>query len=138
MLILLWVVAVGLLVAVVGLICRLVSDFCGRRTTSTINYEPRGDRVLVSRLPPPEPKEGMVFIPASQQKPLNEATVVVVGPGLRNRTTGKIDPVDLDPGDIVCFVDYAGFEVEVDGVKYLSLRDEEIHGRRLLSHKILF
>ena len=96
-----------------------------------INYEPRGDRVIVSRLPPPEPVPGEVILPASQQKPLNEAIVISVGPGLRNRVTGKLDSIDLAPGDRICFVDYAGFDVEVDGKKYLSLRDEEIHGRRL-------
>lgn len=95
-----------------------------------INYEPRGDRVILKRLPPPEQKEGDVYLPASQQKPLNEGVVVAVGPGLRNRVTGMIDPVDLQPEDLVCFVDYAGFEIEVDGEKYLSLRDEEVHGRR--------
>ena len=41
-----------------------------------------------------------------------------------------IDPIDLEPDDRVCFVDYAGFPIEVDGEEYLSLREEEIHGRR--------
>jgi chaperonin GroES len=95
-----------------------------------INYEPRGDRVIVKTLPPPEAKEGEVYVPRSQQKPLNEGTVVAVGPGTRNRMTGQIDPVELAVGDQVCYLDFAGSEIEVDGEKYLSLRDEEIHGRR--------
>ncbi len=97
---------------------------------STINYEPRGDRVIVTQLPPPPPKPGQVLIPGSQQKPLNEGIVVAVGPGLRNRLTGQVDAVDLEPGDHVCFCDFAGNEIEVDGETYLSMRDEEIHGRR--------
>jgi chaperonin GroES len=96
----------------------------------SIKYEPRGDRVIVKRLPPPTPKEGEVFMPASQQKPLNEGIVVAVGPGARNRLTGLIDPIGLEPGDHVCFVDFAGFDIEVDGEAYLSMRDEEVHGRR--------
>lgn len=98
--------------------------------TMTINYKPRGDRVIVQRLPPPAPKEGELVVPNSQQKPLNEGIVVAVGPGMRNRVTGMVDPVDLGPGAHVCFVDYAGFEIEVDGEKYLSMRDEEVHGER--------
>ncbi len=47
---------------------------------SNLNYEPRGDRVIVKRLPLPQPKPGDVFLPASQQKPLNEGTVIAVGP----------------------------------------------------------
>lgn len=98
---------------------------------SSINYEPRGDRVIVRRLPQPEGMVGGVYVPASQQKPLNEGVVVAVGPGLRNRVTGQRDTIDLKPGDNICFVDFAGFAVEVDGVEYLSLRDEEVHGRRI-------
>lgn len=98
----------------------------------TLNYIPRGDRVLVLRKPLPVPVEGEVIIPKSHQKELNEGTVVAVGPGLRNRVTGKVDPIDdVEVGGTVLFVDFAGTEVEIDGVKYLSMRDEEIHGRRL-------
>ena len=97
---------------------------------TTINYEPRGDRVLVRRLPRPAPQEGEVIIPNSQQKELDEGIVVAVGPGLRNRVTWQIDPVDLEPGDHVCFGEFAGSDVEVDGQTYLSMRDDEIHGRR--------
>jgi len=103
-----------------------------RRNTlkSTINYEPRGDRVVVRRLERPAPKPGEVIVPGSMQKQLDEGIVVAVGPGLRNRLTWQIDPVDIEPGDHVCFGDFAGSEIEVDGEKFLSMRDEEIHGRR--------
>lgn len=97
---------------------------------STIDYEPRQDRVVVSPLPPPPPKPGEVIIPGSQAKPLNEGIVVAVGPGSRNRLTGKIDPIDLEPGDHICYADFAGSSVTVDGVEYLSMRNEEIHGMR--------
>lgn len=97
---------------------------------STINYEPRGDRVVVRRLERPAPKPGEVIVPGSMQKQLDEGIVVAVGPGLRNRLTWLIDPVDLEPGNHVCFGDFAGSEIEVDGEKFLSMRDEEIHGRR--------
>ena len=99
-------------------------------STTTINYEPRGDRVVVRRLPRPDPKPGQVVIPNSQQKQLDEGIVVAVGPGQRNRLTGLVDVIDLAPGDHVCFGDYAGSEIDVDGEEYLSMRDEEIHGRR--------
>jgi len=95
-----------------------------------INYVPRGDRVVVKRLPRPEPAPGELISPKSQQKELNEGIVIAVGPGLRNRVTGEIDAIELEPGDHVLFVDFAGFDIEVDGVDYLSMRDEEIHGRR--------
>ena len=97
---------------------------------STIDYQPRQDRVVVKELPPPPPKPGEVIIPGSQAKPLNEGIVVAVGPGARNRLTGLIDEIDLEPGDHVCYADYAGSPITVDGVQYLSMRNEEIHGTR--------
>lgn len=96
-----------------------------------INYEPRGDRVIVKRLPMPEKRSDGLATPESMRKPLNEGTVIAVGPGKRNSITGSIDPVELKIDDHVCFLDYAGFDIEVDGEKYISMRDEEVHGRRL-------
>ena len=58
-----------------------------------INYRPRGDRVIVKRLEAPAQNPDEVFIPKSQQKPLNEGIVIAVGPGLRNRE-GFLYPLD--------------------------------------------
>jgi len=99
-------------------------------STNGINYKPRGDRVIVKRLEPPAPKEGAPVLPKSQQKPLDEGLVIAVGPGVRNRVTGYIDEIDLREGDHVCFLEYAGSEIEIDGETYVSMRDEEIHGCR--------
>lgn len=90
------------------------------RKESTLNYTPRGDRVIVKRLERPQPSEEQLFIPKSQQKDFNEGVVVAVGPEI----------LDLAVGDQVCFLDFAGTEVEVDGELYLSLMDSEIHGVR--------
>lgn len=98
--------------------------------SEAMNYEPRGDRVIVKRLERGAQKPDTVFIPQSQQKPLDEGIVITVGPGVRNRVTGYIDSIDLEVGEHVCFLEFAGQEIEVDGEQYISLRDEEIHGRR--------
>jgi chaperonin GroES len=100
-----------------------------------LNYQPRGDRVIVKRLERPALEEGNVFLPKSQQKPLDEGIVVAVGPGARNRVTGYIDEIDMKEGDHICFLEYAGQEVTIDGEIYLSLRDEEVHGRRQFSRE---
>jgi chaperonin GroES len=94
----------------------------------TMDYVPRGDRVIVKRSERPARKPEDVFIPDSQQKPLNSGIVIAVGPGAKNPITGKIDPIeDLEPGDSVDFLDYAGSEIEVDGEPYLLMRESEIH-----------
>jgi len=88
----------------------------------TLNYTPRGDRVIVKVLDRPEAPEGVLSAPKSQQKPLDEGIVFRVGP----------DPSvsDIRPGQHVCFLEFAGADIDVDGVTYKSLRGEEIHGVR--------
>jgi chaperonin GroES len=95
------------------------------KSDSVISKGPRGDRVLVRRSQRPAPESGQVAMPDSQQKPLNCGTVVAVGPGLINRQTGERVSLDLEPGDIVEFCDFAQ-TVDVEGEEMLLLRDEEI------------
>lgn len=89
---------------------------------SELDYLPRGDRVIVRRLPRPEPIPGDMVLPNSQQKPLDEGVVVGIG------TSKKL--ADLEIKQHICFVEFAGTEVEIDGQVYLSMRDSEIHGVR--------
>jgi chaperonin GroES len=94
-----------------------------------LGYRPRGDRLVVKRLERTKPKEGDVFLPESQQKDLNSGIVIAVGPGSRNRVTGYVDAIeDIREGDRVDFVEYAGSEIDVNGEKYLVMREEEIYG----------
>lgn len=85
-----------------------------------INYTPRGDRAIVKRAARPEAIPGQMVVPNSQQKPLDEGIVVAVGPEIP----------DITVGQHICFVEFAGTEVEIDGQVYLSMRDSEIHGVR--------
>jgi chaperonin GroES len=86
----------------------------------TLSYTPRGDRVIVEQAQLPEsPSEGLL-VPKSQQKPLNEGTVIALGPKVYG----------LSVGQQVCFLEYAGSPIVIDGKEYVSMRDEEIHGVR--------
>jgi chaperonin GroES len=87
---------------------------------NSLNYTPRGDRIIVKRAELPETPATGIVVPASQTKALDEGTVVAVGE--------QID--DLEVGDYVCFLEYAGTKVTIDGEEYLSMRDEEVHGVR--------
>jgi chaperonin GroES len=98
----------------------------------SINYKPRGDRVIVKQLEATEQAPGGMELPDSQQKPPNEGIVIAAGPGLRNRVTGYVDEIDLKPGDHVVFVEHAGYEIVIDGETYLQMRDEEIVGTRVV------
>jgi chaperonin GroES len=58
---------------------------------------------------------------------LNKGTVVQIGPG---RTTKKniTIPVDVSVGDRIMFDGGAGIPVQIDGEKFLILKEEEIIG----------
>jgi chaperonin GroES len=98
----------------------------GCEMSDAVHYAPRGDRVVVKRLPRTESEAGQLSIPDSQKPPINEGIVIAVGPGARNRVTGQIDPIDLQPGDQVAWVDYAGSEDPETG--HLMLMESEIWG----------
>ena len=89
---------------------------------TSLDYSPRGDRVIVKQLPPPPPIDGDVVLPDSQRKALNEGTVVAVGP------SRECD--DIEVGQHVCFLDFAGSAIKIDGEDYLAMREVEIHGIR--------
>lgn len=118
--------SLGLLSAGILVILILVIWALGghRSRPTDISYIPRGDRVIVKRLPQPKPKEGELLIPGSQQKLLDEGIVIAVGPEIS----------DIEPGAHVCFLEFAGTTVEIDGESYLSMRDQEIHGVRKASN----
>ena len=85
-----------------------------------INYVPRGDRVIVKQLELPEREMDGVYLPDSQRKRPDEGIVIAVG----------VEVKDLKPGDHICYLEFAGQTIEVDGVGYLSMRAQEIHGVR--------
>jgi chaperonin GroES len=122
-------VAVGAFAIAMLLMVRRIHKVDHARSLSG-TFRPRGDRLLVRRMSAPEPKPGEVVTPSSMQRALNEGIVVSVGPGKRNRVTGRIDTIELKPGDHVCFLDHAGYMVEVDGESLLCLVDEEVFGAR--------
>lgn len=93
----------------------------GQSESSAMNgYTPRGDRVIVKRLPLPEQQAGEMAVPDSQRRPPDEGIVHAVGP----------DVPDIAVGDHVCFLEHAGSELEIDGANYLSMREVEVHGKR--------
>lgn len=93
-----------------------------------MKYEPLFDNVLVRRLTPQQ-QHGNILIPETVQEPQFKAEVVAVGPGRVNPTSGVMEPVPVEPGDIVMFGKYAGHHVEINGEPYLVLRVADLFCR---------
>jgi chaperonin GroES len=92
-----------------------------------MSFRPLHDRVLVRRLEAEEKTVGGIIIPdAAKEKP-QEGEVVSVGSGTRDET-GKLQPLDVKPGDRVLFGKWSGTEVKIDGEDLLVMKESDIMG----------
>lgn len=99
------------------------------KSTKT-NIVPLGDRVLIRPLSEEElgtTSASGIIIPetVSQEKP-ERGTVVAVGEGRFNEEGDERVPMTLKAGDTVIFSKYGFDEVEVDGVEYIIIREENV------------
>lgn len=85
-----------------------------------MNIQPLSDRVLIQPTAAEEVTASGIIIPDSaKEKPLR-GTVVAVGPGTKD------EEMLLKAGDTVLFGKYAGSEFELDGTKYLIMRQSDV------------
>ena len=85
---------------------------------------PLGDRVVLKQDVAEETtKSGIVLAGQTKEKP-QQAEVVAVGPG--GIVDGKEVTMLVSVGDKVIYSKYAGTEVELDGVEYLVVKQNDI------------
>ena len=83
-----------------------------------MNVKPLSDRVLILPNPAEEKTAGGLIIPdTAKEKP---GKVVAVGPG-----TSEVK-MEVKEGDQVLYGKYAGQEIQVDGVDYLIMKQNDI------------
>eukprot|EP00743_Colponemidia_sp_Colp-15_P002167 GILK01002352.1.p1 GENE.GILK01002352.1~~GILK01002352.1.p1 ORF type:complete len:101 (+),score=16.76 GILK01002352.1:54-356(+) len=88
---------------------------------------PLFDRILLERVQAPTKTVGGVLLPETAQTKLNQAKVIAVGPGARNRD-GNVVPVSVAVGDVVLLPEYGGMNVKLGDKEYVLHRDDEIIG----------
>jgi chaperonin GroES len=86
---------------------------------------PLHDRVLLKRIEEQEAKKGGIIIPDTAKEKPQEAEVIAVGKG-RVADDGKVISLEVKKGDKVLIGKFSGTEVEIDGVEYVIVREEEI------------
>jgi chaperonin GroES len=85
-----------------------------------MSIKPLADRVLVKPAAAEEKTIGGIIIPDSaKEKPL-KGEVVAVGNGTKD------EAMVLKAGDQVLYGKYAGTEIELDGEKYLIMRQSDV------------
>ena len=85
-----------------------------------MNIKPLADRVLIKPAAAEEKTLGGIIIPDSaKEKPL-KGEVVAVGNGTKD------EEMVVKNGDTVWYGKYAGTEIELDGEKFLIMRQSDI------------
>ncbi|HET8723349.1 MAG TPA: co-chaperone GroES [Anaeromyxobacteraceae bacterium] len=92
-----------------------------------MKIRPLQDRVIVKRVEEEEKTKGGIIIPDSAKEKPAEGKVIAVGKG-KVGEDGKLQPLDVKPGDRILFSKYAGTEVKVDGEETLIMREDDILG----------
>ena len=85
-----------------------------------MNIRPLADRVLIKPAAAEEKTLGGIIIPDSaKEKPL-KGEIVAVGNGMKD------EEMVVKVGDNVLYGKYAGTEIELDGEKYLIMRQADV------------
>lgn len=85
-----------------------------------MNIKPLADRALVKPAAAEEKTAGGIIIPdTAKEKPL-QGEVLAVGQGTKD------EEMVLKAGDQVLYGKYAGTEVELDGEKYIIMRQSDV------------
>ena len=91
-----------------------------KTTNNKMNIKPLADRVLVVPAPAEERTIGGIIIPdTAKEKPLR-GKVVAVGNGTKD------EEMLIAVGDQVLYGKYAGTELELEGEKYLIMRQSDV------------
>ena len=85
-----------------------------------MNVKPLADRVLVKPAEAEEKTASGIIIPDSaKEKPL-KGEIIAAGKGTKD------EEMVLKPGDHVLYGKYAGTEIELEGTKYLIMRQSDV------------
>lgn len=85
-----------------------------------MSIKPLADRVLIKPAAAEEKSVGGIIIPdTAKEKPL-KGEVIAVGNGTKD------EEMVLKVGDTVLYGKYAGTELEVEGTKYLIMRQSDV------------
>jgi chaperonin GroES len=92
-----------------------------------MKFRPLHDRVVVRRIEEDERTRGGIIIPDTAKEKPQQGEIVAVGPGAPDEK-GKVQPLDVKPGDRVLFGKWSGTEVKIDGEELLIMKESDILG----------
>ena len=90
-----------------------------------MTVRPLHDRLIVQRIDEGEQNVGGIIIPDTAKEKPQQGTVIAAGNGKVNDDRKRI-PLDVNAGDRILFVKYAGQEIKLDGEEYLIMKEDDV------------
>ena len=97
------------------------------KTKLAAELQPLGDRVVIRPIERGEVSRGGIILPDTAKEKPQRGSIIAVGPG-KVLNDGKRGPMEVKKGDEVFYGKYAGTEIEVEGEKYVIIRESDILG----------
>ena len=85
---------------------------------------PLGDKIVLKQLEAEETTKSGIVLPGQAKEKPQEAEVIAVGPG--GVVDGKEVVMQVKVGDKVIYSKYAGTDVELEGEKYIIVKQNDI------------
>jgi chaperonin GroES len=95
-------------------------------TAKKLKIRPLDDRVVVERFEAEERTRGGIVLPDSAREKPQQGKVIATGPGKLLEKTGERGKMSLKVGDVVFYGKYTGTEIELEGDKYVILRESDV------------
>jgi chaperonin GroES len=95
---------------------------CGASKTKLL---PLGNRVLVSRLEPEEKLKGGIVLPDSAKKKQEQAKVIAIGPGKKDKN-GNLIPMPVKVNDVILMEKYSGQEITLNDEEFIIIKADDI------------
>jgi len=92
-----------------------------------MNLKPLDDRVVIKQSEAEEKTPGGIILPDTAKEKPQIGKVVAVGPG-KLLDDGKRTNMTVKKNDEVIYAKYIGSDVEIDGDKYVILRESDVLG----------
>jgi chaperonin GroES len=92
-----------------------------------MKLKPLDDRIVIKQSEAEEKTTGGIILPDTAKEKPQIGKVVETGPG-KLLDNGKRAKMSVKKKDEVIYARYGGNEVEIDGEKYVILRESDVHG----------
>jgi chaperonin GroES len=92
-----------------------------------MNLKPLDDRIVIKQSDAEEKTSGGIILPDTAREKPQIGTVVAIGPG-KILDDGKRANMSVKKKDEVIYAKYMGSDIEIDGKKYVILRESDVLG----------